>query len=568
MHHIEQSCLVFTPNLPTGAVLKSFRRRIAVLLILANLPAVLVAVVASMSSYGESRALQELAVRQATAAMASRTAEVLGVARATLRTLASDPALGLAGPACRDRLVRVRSLNPDHSGIFLINSSGQIVCFAGNVPDASERYASLFEAAEKRSEDSAVVFLAESFGGKGQRVVATHAFSQPGGVRAALALTIDRDVFDNLFSETLPEPRSGAVLTEGGQILALDPDTWSSGWLPVDFTQDSLLPAFVAHGADNVARYYASMRVEGTTAFVLMARPLSVITSRDTVQLVTTLGVPLAMIAFGILAVSLGLNRFVLRWIRRLREATLDYKAGRYEKRIEGLQAAPQEIADLGHAFNAMVQAISERSAALEHALGDKNRILRELHHRVKNNFQMIASLLALQKRELPRGQQALLRVSEDRVLAMAAAHKASYALGDIGHVGVADLLGEVAIQVRQSFGADAPALQLQVSDDAHGIMFDLDRAVALSMLVSELVRSALEREQDGNAGVEVGILLDESGTSLLFRIAAPGIAASVPRADLSARLIKGYLAQLGAQLDVSSPGLIEAKAPLSNPIG
>src|SRR6185437_7237016 len=109
--------------------------------------------------------------------------------------------------------------------------------------------------------------------------------------------------------------------------------------------------------------------------------------------------------------------------------------------------------------------------------------------------FQMIASLLALQRREMPGVMRDLLRVPEDRVLAMASAYKASYASGEIGRVELVELMRDVAAQLRQSFRLATP--MIQVGDTVGGLAIDLDRAVPLGLLVSEVLTAALASRPD-----------------------------------------------------------------------
>jgi two-component sensor histidine kinase len=540
----------------------SFKSRIAVLLLLANLPAVLVAVAAGVASYGDGRALQELSVRQAADLLASRAAEVLGTARGVLSTLALDPALLQGGEGCQRKLDAIRLQNVHHSGVFLADQDGRLLCASGSVPDDQEDRAALSSAIGSNTSANAVVFLAESSGQTSQRVVAARPVRLGGVAPGILALTIDRGVFDALFGDLLPRPRYGAILTDAGQTLAVDPAAASEGWRPeISLHLPEGTEGFKAAGSDGSRRFYVTAPVPGTTAYVLVARPESIMGAQDQRQLMVTIGIPLAMIAFGIIAVLLGLNRFILRWVRRLRATTADYTAGRYDQRVEGLETAPREIADLARGFNVMADAVMERSTALEHALGEKDRILRELHHRVKNNFQMIASLLALQRRELPSDVRPLLRVPEDRVLAMAAAHKASYATGEIGHVPVLDLLSDVALQIRQSFGARAPRIAVEAEAGAAHAALDLDRAVPLALLVSELVSAALDRS--AGEAITIGITLEEDpDEALKVDIAAVAVSEALPRTALPGRLVTAYVAQLHARLETEEADRLRVVMP------
>jgi two-component sensor histidine kinase len=272
------------------------------------------------------------------------------------------------------------------------------------------------------------------------------------------------------------------------------------------------------------------------------------------------IGAPLLMLLLGIFAVFVGIDHLVLRWISRFRQVTGSYARGDYTPRIAGLEKAPLELSELGTAINHMAARVHDRSAALEVALDGKNGLLRELHHRVKNNFQMIASLLALQRRELPQRLRTLLRVPEDRVLAMAAAYKASYATGEIGLVSASDLLRDITSQLRQSFGNAAPPVKIDAGDEP--IWLDLDQAVPLGLLISELVTASMDRVDSENSPITVKISHPEPGAAH-FEISSEKIADIVPQTGLAARLVSAYRTQINAELTTPSDDIVLIAMPL-----
>jgi two-component sensor histidine kinase len=287
---------------------------------------------------------------------------------------------------------------------------------------------------------------------------------------------------------------------------------------------------------------------------------MSVIAATDWMRFLSALGAPLLMLMLGILAVFSGVDHLVLRWIARFRQVTSSYARGDYTPRIAGLDRAASEISGLGNDINHMAERIQERSTALEEALEGKNGLLRELHHRVKNNFQMIASLLALQRRELPSRLRTLLRVPEDRVLAMAAAYKASYATGEIGNVSALDLLRDITAQLRQSFGIAAPLVRVSSEDEP--VWLDLDQAVPLGLLVSEILTAALDRIDAVNSPITIAIRRPEFGI-VHVEINSEKIADAVPSTGLAARLVAAYRTQVNATLSTPSDDLVLIAMPI-----
>src|SRR5690606_30377270 len=120
-------------------------------------------------------------------------------------------------------------------------------------------------------------------------------------------------------------------------------------------------------------------------------------------------------------------DRLVNRWIRRMRRTAALYGAGRLSARVGAIEQAPVELQSLARAFDDMAFSVEQRSRDLERAVAEREHFLRELHHRIKNNFQMIASLLSLQRRELRPPIEPAIREAHDRVQALAAAYRVSY---------------------------------------------------------------------------------------------------------------------------------------------
>jgi len=104
----------------------------------------------------------------------------------------------------------------------------------------------------------------------------------------------------------------------------------------------------------------------------------------------------------------------------------------------------PRELADLGESLNLMANDAARRVALLRESGAEKSALLLELHHRVKNNFQVITSLLSLLRQEMPAPRRAEIRFVEDFVRAMAVAYRVAYDSGDVTGVVLQDLLRSV----------------------------------------------------------------------------------------------------------------------------
>lgn len=353
-----------------------------------------------------------------------------------------------------------------------------------------------------------------------------------------------------------------AVLSPDGRILADEkPSPLGKSWLPNDRVSDARLPSDErirkGRGADGRAYRYTVAPIEGGGAVVIAATPFDFMGRSQTQWLLLALGLPALMSLLCVGLVLFGIERFLLRWIRALRETAEAHHGGRLDVKAVKLEGAPTELARLGEALDGMSQRIEERSTALQTAVEDRDTLLRELHHRVKNNFQMIASLLALQRQEAPQSLSAVLRAPEDRVRAMAAAYKASYASGEIGHVEVGSLIRDVALQARDSGGGRSFDVTVSAPEKLGEI--DLDRAVSLSLLAMEILSAA------GSANDSATVTVSPRGEDRLSLSIATPLPGWMPTSGLPMRLIRAYVDQLSSELEEDAAGVVTVAFALAS---
>jgi two-component sensor histidine kinase len=188
----------------------------------------------------------------------------------------------------------------------------------------------------------------------------------------------------------------------------------------------------------------------------------------------------------------------------------------------------------------AIVRDITERRQA-EAQIAEKTVLLQEIHHRVKNNLQVIASLLSLQAdaTEVPETRAALAE-SQNRVKSMALLHQLLYEHQDFARVD----LGKYLRQLAQLALASADTRRIAVEFDLAPLKLDLQRAVPCGLLVNELLSNACKYAfPEGRAG------------TLRLELRAPGedgmamLAISDDGVGLPAGVEIGQTKSLGLQL-------------------
>ena len=138
---------------------------------------------------------------------------------------------------------------------------------------------------------------------------------------------------------------------------------------------------------------------------------------------------PVLMWLFAALIGWLILQRLLLRPLELVQRAVSAYRPGDRDIALPRIASPAREIGDLGTAFDDVVQTVSRHEAELEAAVERQTRLVREVHHRVKNNLQVVASLLNLHARGAPNEQVGAAYASiQRRVDALAVVHRNHYA--------------------------------------------------------------------------------------------------------------------------------------------
>jgi PAS domain S-box-containing protein len=159
------------------------------------------------------------------------------------------------------------------------------------------------------------------------------------------------------------------------------------------------------------------------------------------------------------------------------------------------------------------VMDISDRRQAeerLKASLAEKEVLLKEVHHRVKNNLQIVSSLLALQSKEI-RDPELLgpFRETENRVMSIALLHEELYRSKDLARIDFVEYLKTIIRHLASAY--DFPVGRIRLAVDAGPLTLDLGTAVPCALIVSELISNALKHAfPDGRQG-EVHVLVGSS---------------------------------------------------------
>ncbi len=291
--------------------------------------------------------------------------------------------------------------------------------------------------------------------------------------------------------------------------------------------------------------------VVGTTVYLDSLRA-------PALQLVAVLGVLSIGLLLALLLLTTRMSRAVTNPVVRLAEA-----ADRAERLDEMpvQRRTPSEIVGLMRRFNGFVDRIqqqrrevADREARLRKTVTEKTELLREIHHRVKNNLQVIASLLNLQAESVHDARDATLFArSAERVISMALVHEQLHQAENTALIPFREYLGELVGHL-----SDASVdRNVRVNVESDDITLEIYRAVPCGLIVNELVTNAIEHAFPRNTDGTITVSFRDHGETYRLEVAdtGEGMSEEAERA-LGLTLVESLTQQVHATLSVSTdPG-------------
>lgn len=199
--------------------------------------------------------------------------------------------------------------------------------------------------------------------------------------------------------------------------------------------------------------------------------------------------------------------------------------------------------------YDGIVEDITERKRAeekLRASLKEKEVLLREIHHRVKNNLQIISSLLNLQSRYI-RDPSALemFKESRDRVRSMALVHEKLYSSEDMANVDFSEYIQSLARHLCMAYGMNANGITVDV--EARDVCLDINTSIPCGLIINELISNALKHAFRGRKRGKIRILLRQEQPDR-YRMVVSDDGVGLPK-DLDVQRVKSLGLQLVCML-------------------
>lgn len=495
----------------------NLRQRLLLLLLMAAVPGMGVAVWLTADALeAESRQI-ETGVARLAALQSAQLNNVIENARVMLETLVQTEALNdLDGSGCgtfmRDWLERF----PSFTSLTLLNAEGGPVCsnFRSEMPYDLDR-GDWFE--RVKSERTFVVGR-YTVGRSGIPLIlaAYPVLDAPTGLVGALVVGIDLRWFDFLARTIELPPKStvtalgmdGEVLT---QLLVRSPESTIGAEVATERSRpsdDARQTMMAAGGAGTLAaetvsgepRVYGFHRTDYGGLVVAVGMPRFLDFERIGIAMFNSLAAPLSILILALLAAAWGSEAFIMRWVRRLTDRTRRMAAGERGVR-SGVPHSRYEIGELAAAFDRMADSIEEREAELENGVKQREVLLDEMNHRVKNDMQVVISLVRLEASRID-AQNAKQRIDDlvGRIRTLAEIHTLLYQTFEGQRAVVTNYAAELCkLLWRFRAGTD---YQVELETDIEPVPLSMQRAIPFGLILNELISNAYKHAfHDGEGG-------------------------------------------------------------------
>ncbi len=194
---------------------------------------------------------------------------------------------------------------------------------------------------------------------------------------------------------------------------------------------------------------------------------------------------------------------------------------GNYD--VEFKKGSYKEIDDLADDFKIMVSAVKLREKKLQETLREKELLLREIHHRVKNNMQVISSLLSLQSDFIKNEEdRLLLKDSQNRIKSMALVHEKLYRSEDLDKIDFEGYIKNLADELFRSYVINPDKIKLKL--EVAGVYLKINNAIPCGLIINELVSNSLKYAFEDREEGEIKIKLRKVNNMIELFISDNGI--------------------------------------------
>jgi two-component sensor histidine kinase len=517
---------------------------------LALLPVLALGVLQAITDFQHDAAFRRTSLTQAAERSATVARDRIQGAIALLQTLTPQ----VVGAECTPRLASILSELSGYRNIVRLDDLGRIECAGRTVSWSPNRAQRPWFVQLKKG---ASIALARSLRSQAPALLAAVRVNRPDGTfdGAIVALLDLEGLRPDLSDPTLPVGAAVSIVNAQGEVMVQsDPAAFAP--LPPNWAARAMSSGGLTyHALDRrgTLRDFASAPLLNKDVFVVISAPAPGLFYWARLNPYASIVYPLLAWLMAWAAVWIVTDRVVIRWLAYLDRVASIYAKGRFTVRPVQAETAPLEIQTLAHTLDTMADGIVARDLSLRDSLAQKDAMMREIHHRVKNNLQVITSLLNMQQRAMtdPAARLAM-SDTRQRITALSLIYRALYQSPDMRRVDVRQFLEELITQLSTSeSGRPSPIRTKLRADD---LEIDPDKLAPLALFAVEAITNARKHAFGPDGGlIDVLFHVGEDEIRLEIVDDGQGEAESLSTSGVGRTLMSAFARQLRGRAELEA---------------
>lgn len=535
----------------------SLRARLLIFVSIALWPIAVVSIFQGIERAGADRSSIRDRMVQSAQALAGDEDDLIASAEQVTRAISNISAVRAATPECGAVLKEALAGITYFSNLMRIDRGGAVACSA--LPYAANLNLSALPIFARARQSAGFVVSGEIPSAVLHRPVVAGMLplrDAQGNFQGALSIELDTGWLDSLMRTHARTP--GAV------VFIADRDHHILGSSDHAVAQ-ALIRGASGAGNSSILREgrdaagnswrFSEIALQGGPLFIGYAMKETALFSATYLSVATDFLTPVLMIMLAWTAIWFATEQQVTRWILYLRRISAAYRGGHYSVR-PSLTGAPAEFTALGQGFSDMANSIQDRDQRLRDAVELKTVLIREIHHRVKNNLQVVMSLLSLQVGQVrdPSARQALVQ-AQARINALVVVHRILHEIEYQPTVDLKRIISELGHQITEGMSGNS---RFVYKEDLMSVTVSGDFAIPLALFATEVLTNSFKHAFPVGGAGTISLSLTSSGDQLHLVIAdnGEGYDDTSESAGLGRRLIQSLAQQVQGKVKITTaPG-------------
>jgi len=522
--------------------MQDLKFRFGSILAFALLPLLIFSIWQSYNDYQEDTRMRAALLDDAAVTTVSEVINTIDNVKSILKLFADS----VTPETCQTDIDLVLDNFPRISNIILVGSDSSVIC-AGYPPRSREPIVTaLSRITSTKPIDVDLRSFAETSTRPDDVVVVTLGNYVDGRLEQAVRASIDIQVLNNLRARALvPQDVLVSLYSQSADIIlgsAREQIDIEQSWTDSAKRDGRYEGPHISQTGE--ARQLVILPTTEPELFVAIS--IAQKTRLNSTQLPPLLAafIPLMAWLLGCLAIWMLTDRLILTHLKTIQTSLTAFTNGDRSANVTLKNKPPSAIAALGGRLNTLMGTVNTREKELNTSLEEKETLLREIHHRVKNNLQIIISLLNMQERKLvdPKGLNAL-KETKHRINAIALVHKALYEGEDVSAIPMDRFLHQLATQLGRALLTDRMGIKIKTEINCRAL--DSDRATPVALFIVEAVTNAVKHGV--HDGGEILINVSEQDDIITAKVidSGPGIPTDSVTTGTGSKLMKGFARQL-----------------------